>query len=155
MHHTSLLCMLSFARKATTWLTSTYHSQVDLDIIFYVCFPDVSRLVCWVYFLPHSSCIGVSQVAQQVKNPPATQEMWVLSLGWEAPLEEDMATYASILAGKIPWIEEPGGLWSMGSQKIGHDGNDWAHTHTHTHSTYIIACMTAYFSAYSRCLIIS
>ena len=49
-----------------------------------------------------------------VKNPPAMQEMWVQSLGEEYPLEEDMATHSNILAGKIPWTEEPGGLQSMG-----------------------------------------
>ena len=50
-----------------------------------------------------------------VKNPPATAE------GWEDPLEEDMATYSSILAWRIPWAEETGGLHSMGSQRVGQD----------------------------------
>ena len=56
-----------------------------------------------------------------VKNLPAmqeTQEVWVKSLGWEDSLEEEMATHSSILAWKIPWIEEPGGLQSMGSQSL-------------------------------------
>ena len=55
-----------------------------------------------------------------VKDPPAMQkmlEMRVQSLGWEDPLEEEMATYSSILAGRIPWTEEPGGLQSLGSQQ--------------------------------------
>ena len=52
-------------------------------------------------------------MAQVVKNPPAMWETWVQSLGWEDPLEE-MATYSSILAWRIPWTEEPGGLQSMG-----------------------------------------
>ena len=59
-----------------------------------------------------------------VKNLPAmqeTQEAWVESLGWEDPLEEEMATHSSILAGKISWTEEPGGLQSIGLQKIVHD----------------------------------
>ena len=47
--------------------------------------------------------------------------MQVQSLGWEDPLEEGMATHSSILAGKIPWTEEPGGLQSMESQRVGHD----------------------------------
>ena len=51
-----------------------------------------------------------------VKNPPATQEMQVQSLDWEEPLEEEMATCSGILAWRIPWIEETGGLQSMGSQ---------------------------------------
>ena len=63
-------------------------------------------------------------MAQQVKNPLAmqeTQETWVPSLGWEDPLEEEVATISSILAWRIPWTEEPGGLWFMGSQRVRHD----------------------------------
>ena len=52
-----------------------------------------------------------------VKNLPAVQETWVRSLGWEDPLEKEMATHSSVLAWEIPWIEEPGRLQSMGSQK--------------------------------------
>ena len=58
-----------------------------------------------------------------VKNPPAMQgpqEMQVLSLGWEDPLEEDMAAHSSILAWRVPWTQEPGGLQSMGSQRVTH-----------------------------------
>ena len=50
---------------------------------------------------------------------PETQEMQVQSLGWEDPLEEEMAVHSSILARKIPWTQEPGRLQSMGSQKVG------------------------------------
>ena len=63
-------------------------------------------------------------MAQQVKNPLAmqeTQETWVPSLGWEDPLEEEVATISSILAWRIPWTEEPGRLQYMGSQRVGHD----------------------------------
>ena len=63
-----------------------------------------------------------SLVAHPVKNSPAvqeTQEMWVQSLGQEDPLEEEMATHSSILAWKIPWTEEPGGIQSNGSQRVG------------------------------------
>ena len=49
------------------------------------------------------------------------QELQVRFLSWEDPLEEEMATHSSILAWEIPWTEEPGGLQSMGSQKVGHD----------------------------------
>ena len=56
-------------------------------------------------------------MAQLVKNPPAMWETWVPSLGWEDPLEEEMATHSSILAWRIPWTEEPGGLQSMGLQR--------------------------------------
>ena len=59
-----------------------------------------------------------SLVAQLVKNPPAMQEARVLSLGWEDSLEEGMATHSSILAWRIPWTDEPGGLQSIQSQRI-------------------------------------
>ena len=60
-------------------------------------------------------------MAQMVKNLPAMREMQVQSLGLEDPLEEKMVTHSSILAWRIPWTEEPGGLQSMGSQRVGHD----------------------------------
>ena len=60
-------------------------------------------------------------MAQWVRNPPAMQETWVQSLGQEDPLEEEMATYSSILAWKISWTEEPGRLQSMGSQRVRHN----------------------------------
>ena len=56
-----------------------------------------------------------------VKNPPAKQKMRVRSLDREDPLEKKMATHSSVLAWRIPWTEEPGGLQSMGSQRVGHD----------------------------------
>ena len=57
-----------------------------------------------------------TMVAQMVKNPPAMQETWVLSLGWEDPLEKGMATHSSILEWRIPWTEKSGRLQSMVSQ---------------------------------------
>ena len=62
-----------------------------------------------------------SLVAQSVKSLPAVQETWVQSLGWEDSLEKEIATHSSILAWKISWTEEPGGLQSMGLQRVGHD----------------------------------
>ena len=59
-----------------------------------------------------------------IKNPPAVQKMqetWVQSLGWEDPLEEGTATHSSVLAWRIPWLEKPGRLQSMGSQRVRHD----------------------------------
>ena len=56
-----------------------------------------------------------------VKNPPAMQETWVQSPGWEDPLEKGMAAHFSILAWRIPWTEEPGRLQSVGSQRFGHN----------------------------------
>jgi len=60
-------------------------------------------------------------VAQTVKNLPHMQKTQVQSLGREDPLEKGMATHSSILAWRIPWTEEVGGLQSMGSQTVGHD----------------------------------
>ena len=59
-----------------------------------------------------------------VKNLPTIQETQVQFLGWEDPLEMEMATYTSILAWRIPWTEEPGGLQTIGSQRVRHDSND-------------------------------
>ena len=56
-----------------------------------------------------------------VKNLPAVQESQVRFLGREDPLEEEVATHSSILAWEIPWTEEPGGLQSMGPQRVGHN----------------------------------
>ena len=58
-----------------------------------------------------------SLVAWSVKNPPATRQTWVRTLGWEDPLEEEMTTQSSIFAWEIPWEKEPGGLKSTGLQK--------------------------------------
>ena len=60
-------------------------------------------------------------VAQRVKNLPVMQETQVQSLDWDDPLEKEMATHSSILTWRIPWTEEPGGLQSMGSQRVEHD----------------------------------
>ena len=57
------------------------------------------------------------------KEPPAVQKTRARSLGQEDPLEEEMATHSSVLAWRIPWTDEPGGLQSMGPQRLGHDGN--------------------------------
>ena len=62
-----------------------------------------------------------SLVAQRLNHLPAMQETWVQSLGREDPLEKEIGTHSSILAWRIPWMEEPGGLQSTGSQRVGHD----------------------------------
>ena len=101
------------------------HDWSDLacmQVYIYIC---VCVCVCvYLYF-------GASLLAQSVKNLPAVQETWVRSLGWEDPLEKEMATHYSILAWKFSWTEEPGGLQSMRSQRVGHD---WA---TNTTNTYL------------------
>ena len=60
-------------------------------------------------------------MVQVLKNLPTVWETWVRSLGWEDPLEKEMAAHSSILSWRIPWAEESGRLQSMGSQKVGHD----------------------------------
>ena len=61
--------------------------------------------------------IWASLVALSIKSPIAMQETWARSLNWEDPLEKEMATRSSILAWRIPWMEEPGGVQSMGLQE--------------------------------------
>ena len=60
-------------------------------------------------------------VVKKVKNPPSMQEIQILSLGWEDPLEKGMASHSSILVWRILWTEEPGGLQSLRSQRVRHD----------------------------------
>ena len=95
---------------------------------------DLIRLITLLVHKGHSWAF---LVAPRVKNPPAMQETWVWSLGWEDPLEKGMATHSSILAWRIPWIQEPDGLQSMESQRVGHD---WAT------NTVLIHVIFFYFS---------
>ena len=91
-------------------------------------------MIVWgetLWYKGHCYCTGLGSnlspvlennlVAQTVKHPPATRETQVRSLGQEDPLEKAMATHSSPLAWKIPWMQEPGGLQSMGPQRVGHD----------------------------------
>ena len=66
---------------------------------------------------------ALSLVAQRLKRLPPMRETWIWSLGWEDPLEKEMVTHSSILAWRIPWMEEPGRLQSTGLQRVGHN---WA-----------------------------
>ena len=79
-------------------------------------------------------------IAQSVKNLPAVQETWVQFLGWENPLEKEMATHSSIPAWRIPWIEELGGLQSMGSQES--DTTEQLNHRHHQHH-YELSCSIA------------
>ena len=79
-------------------------------------------------------------VVQTVKNSPAVLETWVQFVGWEGPLEEGMATNSSILAWRIPWTEEPGGLQSMGSQRVRHNQET---KHSNTFSIHFHICITS------------
>ena len=99
----------------------------------------VAQSRTWLKWLSSSSSSSVyvystsaSQVAQRLKHLPAMWETWVQSLGQEDPLEKEMATHSSILAWRIPWTEEPGGLQSTGLQKVGHD---WATSLSLSYST--------------------
>ena len=74
----------------------------------------------YIFLFPQQNDI---YLAQTVKHLPTMRETWVQSLGQEDFLEKEMATHSSILAWKIPWTEEPGGLQSLGLQRVGHD---WA-----------------------------
>ena len=82
----------------------------------------------WIVHQWRVHCFWDSLVAQMVKRLPAMRETRVQSLGWEDPLEKEMATHSSTHAWKISWMEKPGGLQSMGSQRVRHD---WA-TSLHT-----------------------
>ena len=73
-----------------------------------------------------------------------TQETRVQSLGWEDPLGEEMATHSSILAWKIPWTEEPGGLESMGSQRVRHDCS--TNHHGVRYGLCVHTCLYAFYS---------
>ena len=84
---------------------------------------DSRKGMMWLFDQNHPSP-GAFQVTQWLRICLPMQEMketGVRSLGWEDPLEEEMATHCSILAWRIPWREEPGRLQSMGSQRVGHD----------------------------------
>ena len=92
-----------------------HKSKTDREIVktnqFFFCFLKME----------FGSVLRASLEAQMVKNLPTMQETQVQSLGQEDPLEKEMATHSSILAWRIPWTEEPGGLPSMASGAVGHD----------------------------------
>ena len=129
------------------WASVSHPRAVTAHLSLFVCLPHSHSVTmnpglpqCLQSFpglsLSHSlSYFRASLVAQlvkktkqnkQKKNPPAMQETLVQFLGWEDPLEEGMATHSSILAWRISWTEEPGGLQSMGSQRVRHS---WATKH--------------------------
>ena len=89
-----------------------------------------------IYFTHGSVYVWASLVAQMVKNLLAMQETWVQFLGQEGPLEEKMATHSSILAWRIPWTEEPGGLQSMGWQRV---ESNWATNSFSIHMSVVLS----------------
>ena len=100
---------------------------------------------------PLSVLLWASLVAHMIKNLPAIWETWVQSLGWEGQLEEGMYVHSSILPGESPWTEDPGGLQSMGSQRVGHD---WASKHKYSvsfsqdSSSFSLVIAAYFFSSY-------
>ena len=88
---------------------------------------------------PFHVSMGASLVAQTAKNLPAMQVTQVQSLGWEDPLGKEMATHSNTLAWRIPWTEEPGGLPSIGSKRVGHD---WVT------NTSFLPCINSSFLSY-------
>ena len=101
-----------------------------------VCLTLISSLVCLSFCL--IEVFVASLLAEKVRNLSAIQETQVQSLGLEDPLEKGMETLSSVLASKIPWTEEPGGLQSMGSQRVGHD---WV-TNTHMYIADSQCCVS-------------
>ena len=86
-----------------------------------LCLPSLCFFICKMGLVRALHSPGAPLVAQMVKNPPAMWETRVQSLGGEDPLKKGTATHSSILAWRIPWPEEPGGLQCMGSQRVRHD----------------------------------
>ena len=109
-------------------LYSSLQGEYVFEFMLYFLFP--FYLWCWsfIYFYSTSGS-KASLVAQTVKHLPTMWETRVRSLGQEDPLEKEMATHTSTLAWKIPWMEEPDRLQSMGSQRVRHD---WATSLTHS-----------------------
>ena len=114
-------------------------------------------IVSWYYWLHVTVSVSLFEVFpssrfhfwwQTVKNLPTKCETWVWILGWEDPLEKGMATHSSILACRILWTEESGGLHSMGSQRFGHY---WTTNTLYTfYSFYHCLCCLVHFSKLTR-----
>ena len=94
-------------------------------------------------------CLGFPG-GSALKNPPAMQELQVWSQSWEDPLEEDMATHSSILAWRIPRVEEPGRLWSIGLQRVGRNWSDLACIHAHRCLCVCVCVFTAFSFVYNH-----
>ena len=101
------------------WLSSTVAKQHSLNDFSFlkvgICFKRQHKIT--IQFVLERT----SLVAQMVKRLSTMQETWVQSLGWEDPLDKEMAIHSSTIAWEISWTEKPGRLQSMGSQRVGHD----------------------------------
>ena len=127
---TQITCLLDH-------LLLSYHFEFYFDFSYSLCF-NSDYLCCPIfkftdYFAVSGLLINRPSMAQSAKNLPVMQETWVPSLGREDPLQKGMAVHSRILARRIPWTEEPGGLQSMRSQRVGH--NRATNTYTFFHST--------------------
>ena len=98
-------------------------------------------LLLLLYFCIPSLPCGASLVTQRIKRLPAMRETRVRSLGWEDPLEKEMAIHSSTLAWRIPWTEEPGWLQSTGSQRVRHD---WVTSLTHS-LPYLVTVLSLFY----------
>ena len=103
----------------TSWELDVETVETVSDFILWA--PKSLQMVTAAMKLKDAYSLEASLVAQRLKCLPAMQEIWVQSLDREDPLEREMATHFSILAWRISWTKEPGGLQSTGSQKVGHD----------------------------------
>ena len=97
-------------------------SYIKRERIYFIMFFELSLDDVFHHIQKIGTCY---YVAQRLKRLLPMRETRVWSLGWEDPLENEMATHSSILAWRIPWMEESGGLWSTGSQRVGHDWATW------------------------------
>ena len=114
----------------SNWRSTYIYTYTHIHIYKYIC-PCLFKLSTptklsndkRTLFCGSSKCFfcGTSLVAQMVKRLSTMQETRVWALGWEDPLEKEMAIHSSTIAWKIPWTEEPGRLESMGSQRVRHD----------------------------------
>ena len=115
--------MLSFRRQIQKDIPAIYIKECTTHVSSrsFIVYSLIVRSLIHFEFISVYDVKGASLVAQRLKRQPAMWETLVRSLGQENPLEKEMATHSSILARRVPWTEEPGGLQSTGSQRVGHD----------------------------------
>ena len=139
-------------------LLAVYIVSLEKCLFRYVAHPLVGWFIFFLLnckspsYIPGTIYPWASLVAQRLKRLPAMQETWVRSLSWEDPLEKEMATHSSILAWRIPWTEEPCGLQSTGSQRVGHD---WATSLSYTLGRHTLWKMFLHSVEFSTILMIS
>ena len=124
MDFTQLLLTIIYQSK-----TFTYRFKILYDVDVYLKFNSLNRITLTIW--------RTSLVAQRLKHLPPMRESQVRSLGWEDPLEKEMVTHSSILAWRMPWMEKPGRVQSMGSQRVGRDLSDFTSLHNFTSILFI------------------